>query len=443
MSEKNRNNGRVPTYKKPQRSNNITQRNNNNAPQPQQETQQEQYQNEQHYVPDNTYNQPRNATSDFSGHVQPPTEIGQNIREEIREEQHKERIKNIQEMRDGRYSQPVNISSNRSQKRQRATEHNDVMEKFNKTMSQLDGYAKHTHFVRLMQNKYPIYPMGHPLRDTNDIEIKYISTKEEDIISNTALLSKGKFQKRLAESLIVDSSINVRTLAYEDLNRIISSARIENYGKEYPVSSLECPYCKKDYEDLKKKKAKTSQMKEEDLKKIDKKILDEIKKKEIKYKFEHNFDLTEINKEENFEEELEKVLAENPDIYTTDDGTVVIPIKDIEVEIRKYLTVEQFENLVVTLKYLTEEDKLEEYSDKLTVYRNIIVSINGVPNRDEFSELIDKFLTTMESRYTDRIFEIFKKIVVKAKNHEIVYCPYCTKSFKADFEYTHEFFWSK
>ncbi len=79
----------------------------------------------------------------------------------------------------------------------------------------------------------------------------------------------------------------------------------------------------------------------------------------------------------------------------------------------------------------------------MTVYRNIIVSINGVPNRDEFSELIDRFLTTMESRYTDRIFEIFKKVVVKAKNHEIVYCPYCTKSFKADFEYTHEFFWSK
>ena len=53
-----------------------------------------------------------------------------------------------------------------------------------------------------------LYPEGHPLKD-GKIEIKYMTAKEEDILTSTNLVKKGLAIDTLLQSLIVDKNIDL------------------------------------------------------------------------------------------------------------------------------------------------------------------------------------------------------------------------------------------
>jgi len=86
------------------------------------------------------------------------------------------------------------------------------------------------------------YPEGHPLHNRDTIEIKQMTTKEEDILTSRNLLKKGVALDRLIQSLIVDKSINPSTLLIGDRNAIIISARVSGYGNKYETN-VDCPAC--------------------------------------------------------------------------------------------------------------------------------------------------------------------------------------------------------
>ena len=52
-----------------------------------------------------------------------------------------------------------------------------------------------------------LYPKGHPLKD-GKIEIKYMTAKEEDILTSQNLIKKGVVLDMLFESIIADKTIN-------------------------------------------------------------------------------------------------------------------------------------------------------------------------------------------------------------------------------------------
>ena len=98
-----------------------------------------------------------------------------------------------------------------------------------------------TEFVDLpSQGRF--YPDGHPLHNKDTIEIKQMTTKEEDILTSRNLLKKGVALDRLIQSLIVDKSINPSTLLVGDRNAIIISARVSGYGNKYETN-VDCPAC--------------------------------------------------------------------------------------------------------------------------------------------------------------------------------------------------------
>ena len=98
-----------------------------------------------------------------------------------------------------------------------------------------------TEFVDLpSQGRF--YPEGHPLHNKDTIEIKQMTTKEEDILTSRNLLKKGVALDRLIQSLIVDKSINPSTLLVGDRNAIIISARVSGYGNKYETN-VDCPAC--------------------------------------------------------------------------------------------------------------------------------------------------------------------------------------------------------
>ena len=76
-----------------------------------------------------------------------------------------------------------------------------------------------------------VYPEDNPL-SSGKIEIKYMTAKEEDILSNQSYIKKGIVIDKLLQSLIV-SDINYNDLIIGDKNALMVAARVLGYGKDY------------------------------------------------------------------------------------------------------------------------------------------------------------------------------------------------------------------
>ena len=85
-----------------------------------------------------------------------------------------------------------------------------------------------------LPSKGLIYPKDNPL-SSGKLEMKYMTAKEEDILTNTNYLAKGIVLDKLLESLIV-SKINYNDLITGDKNALLIAARVLGYGKDYEFS---------------------------------------------------------------------------------------------------------------------------------------------------------------------------------------------------------------
>ena len=92
-------------------------------------------------------------------------------------------------------------------------------------------YKFPTEMVDLPSKGY-FYFDGHPL-SSGKVEIKYMTAKEEDILTSQNLIQQGIVIDKLLESLIVDKSIKLDDMLIGDKNAIMVAARILGYGKEY------------------------------------------------------------------------------------------------------------------------------------------------------------------------------------------------------------------
>ena len=83
-----------------------------------------------------------------------------------------------------------------------------------------------------LPSKGLIYPKDNIL-SSGEVEMKYMTAKEEDILSNQAYIQKGIVLDKLLQSLIVDKNINYDDLIVGDKNALFMAARILGYGKDY------------------------------------------------------------------------------------------------------------------------------------------------------------------------------------------------------------------
>lgn len=91
-----------------------------------------------------------------------------------------------------------------------------------------------------LPSKGLVYPEGSPLR-TGQIEMKYMTAREEDILTSQNLIKQGVVIDKLMQSMIV-TPINYNDIVIGDKNAIMVAARILGYGKDYPVEIV-CPNC--------------------------------------------------------------------------------------------------------------------------------------------------------------------------------------------------------
>jgi len=86
------------------------------------------------------------------------------------------------------------------------------------------------------------YASGHPLHGQETIEIKYMTAKDEDILTSKSLLKKGLAINRFLQNIIVERNIKVEDLLVGDKNAILVAARISGYGEDYRTKT-QCPAC--------------------------------------------------------------------------------------------------------------------------------------------------------------------------------------------------------
>jgi hypothetical protein len=82
-----------------------------------------------------------------------------------------------------------------------------------------------------LPSKGLLYPEGSALRE-GKVEMKYMTAKEEDILTNQNYIKNGTVIDKLLNSLIV-SKIDYNELLVGDKNAIMIAARILSYGANY------------------------------------------------------------------------------------------------------------------------------------------------------------------------------------------------------------------
>ena len=90
-----------------------------------------------------------------------------------------------------------------------------------------------------LPSKGLIYPEGNPLT-SGKIEMKYMTAREEDILTTQSLIKQGIVVDRLFQALIVGNGegqkVNYGDLVAGDKNAIMIAARVLGYGKDYEIS---------------------------------------------------------------------------------------------------------------------------------------------------------------------------------------------------------------
>jgi len=98
-----------------------------------------------------------------------------------------------------------------------------------------------TEFVELPSEGVFYHP-EHPLHNQKTVEIRFMTAKEEDILTSRSLLKEGVALDRMLQNILIDKSIDVNSLLVGDKNALLVAARRTGYGPEYSTS-VTCPAC--------------------------------------------------------------------------------------------------------------------------------------------------------------------------------------------------------
>ena len=191
-----------------------------------------------------------------------------------------------------------------------------------------------------LPSKGLVYPEDSAL-SSGKVEMKYMTAREEDILTNQNYIANGTVIDRLLKALIV-SDIEYDELVVGDKNAILLASRILGYGKDYEVQ-----YGSKKYNI--------------DLTTIESKPIDETLF--TKGKNEFNFTLPTSNVKVTFK------LLDNKDE------------KAIEAELEGYKKI--------------DKDHIPELSTRL---KFIITSVDGDNSKKKINEFVDKYLLARDSR---------------------------------------------
>jgi hypothetical protein len=275
-----------------------------------------------------------------------------------------------------------------NQRRTKSAAKKESLEAQKAPMGSVLDFVTPTEFVDLpSQGKF--YPEDHPFHNKDTIEIRYMTAKDEDILTNKTLLRKGIALEKLLENILSNSDVDPGTLLIGDRNAIIVAARTTGYGPIYDTS-VSCPSCQAN----------------------------------IRHKF--NLANAKINNGN---------IEGNNNITKTDEGTFIVklPLTKVNAEVR----------------LLTGEDELElsknAKQDNNSIFENvytsqlqrIIVSLNEEDDRN----IINRFVELMPAHDSRHLRNAHAEATPNIDLTQDFVCSNCGHEQEMEVPFTVDFFW--
>jgi len=240
------------------------------------------------------------------------------------------------------------------------------------------------------------YTEGHPLHNKDTIEIRFMTAKDEDTLTNQSLLKKGLALEKVLNDIIIDKLITTDSMLVSDKTAIIVAARKSAYGSDYETK-VTCPSCGKIQQ--------------------------------------HNFDLNECNVNDPItNEELEQL-----NVSFTEHSTFVfnLPLLKVPVEIRLLTGKDE---TFISQKVREAQAAKKDVDSLLSLQLKImVVSINNISDRSIINEAIG-LLPAMDSK---AIRQVYQKVSPSMDLSYDFECKACSYEARLEVPFTADFFWPK
>ena len=274
---------------------------------------------------------------------------------------------------------------NRNSDRSGARESSDVPRDVIKPLE----FVAPTEFVEL-PSRGKGYPEGHPLRGKEVIEIRFMTAKDEDILSSETLIKKGLAIERFLQNIIVDKGIKSESVLSGDRNAILIAARKSGFGSSYETK-VSCPSCGETQDIV--------------------------------------FDLDQPEIEE-------AVVDPELNMSETGRGTFLVeaPLSKFNIEIRQ-LTGREEMMIAEATRARKKKKQLESLvSDQLKL---MIVSVEGHEDRNTINMYADN-IPTQDTRH---LRKAFKAITPNVRVTEYFECASCSHEQELEVPFGADFFW--
>ena len=246
------------------------------------------------------------------------------------------------------------------------------------------GYQVPTDFAYI-PSEGKFYPEGHPWKGKDRVEVRYMTTREEDILTNQGYAKAGVLFDKLIESVTVDR-VDVDSLFPGDKNAVILNARKNSYGEEYKFAGI-CSNCLTE--------------------------------------FEHTINLSEID----------LLTVDDNNITNNNTCVVELPVSKKIVEI-KLATSGDIKNITKQVE-LRKKHKLH-VSETAELHKAMIISVDGNPDVNHISNFISQMLIK-DSKHLKKKYEEFKPDVDFSYVHS---CTECSHENRGGVPIGANFFWA-
>jgi hypothetical protein len=252
-------------------------------------------------------------------------------------------------------------------------------------------FSTPTEFVDL-PSKGKFYPEDHPLHKQEMIEIKYMTAKDEDILTSPTLLKKGLAIERFLQNIIVDRRIKVDSLLSGDKNALLVAARINGFGPEYKTK-FRCPACM---------------------------VMSDV-----------TFDLAEVDVDFGG-------AREDLDVVENESGTFTFKLPQSGHLTETRLLTAKDENELTT-QAKANKSKFGRETGLIDQLKKIIVSVNG----SQENKVINQFILHMPARDSRHLRNAYLKVIPSLDMTQHYSCEICGYSQEVDIPLTVDFFWSR
>ena len=252
------------------------------------------------------------------------------------------------------------------------------------------NYATPTEIVDLPSQGL-FYPKNSPMYGKKTIEIRYMTAKDEDILTSPTLLRKGLAIERMLQNIIIDNDVNTTDMLIGDKNALLFAARVTGYGRSYEAE-VTCANCGHEHD--------------------------------------HYFDLAEYVDNYKFTDPSESKFE------LTDNGTMMVQLPTTKVMIEMRFMTGQDEDFLQ--KSANKQSKLNLGDSVLTnMFKRLVISANGVQNPTEIGQFIDN-MPAIDARY---LRAAYSNVAPNVQFVSAVECPQCGEHTETEVPITAGFFW--